>query len=39
MNGRPSERCGGCVWWHEGPLMCKGCPNNPDTRRKKAGGD
>ena len=29
--GRLSMRCGDCVWWYEGPLMCDGCPNNPET--------
>ncbi len=37
MERRPGERCGDCVWWHEGPILCEGCPNNPETKAKKAG--
>jgi len=28
---RPSEKCNGCIWWYEDPLLCQGCPNNPDA--------
>jgi hypothetical protein len=31
MKERPSERCEDCVWWREGPFLCAGCPNNPET--------
>ena len=31
MSGRPSDKCGNCVWWHEGSMLCQGCPNNPET--------
>ena len=31
MERRPSEQCEDCIWWHEEPLLCKGCPNNPET--------
>ena len=35
MNQRPSDKCGGCVWWYEGPLLCEGCPNNPEPEAIK----
>lgn len=35
MNKPPSNKCGNCVWWYEGPLLCKGCPNNPETETMK----
>ena len=35
MNQLPSDKCGGCVWWYEGPLMCDGCPNNPQSETIK----
>jgi len=31
---RPSEKCNGCIWWYEDPLLCQGCPNNPDTEER-----
>ncbi len=37
MERRPGERCGDCVWWYEGPILCEGCPNNPETEAKKTG--
>ena len=39
MNKPPSDKCGECVWWNEGPILCDGCPNNPETETKKAGGE
>ena len=39
MNKPSSERCGECVWWYEGPILCQGCPNNPETETKKIGGN
>jgi hypothetical protein len=35
MEKRPSEKCGDCVWWYEEPILCEGCPNNPETETKK----
>ena len=37
MIDRPSERCGGCIWWCEEPAVCEGCPNNPDTKKEGWG--
>jgi len=28
-----SDRCGDCVLWHEGPIMCIDCPNYPEVER------
>ena len=28
MYNSPSDRCGDCPWWHEGPIMCIDCPNH-----------
>ena len=35
MNQSPSDKCGDCVWWHEGPLVCQACPNNPESETMK----
>jgi hypothetical protein len=35
MEQRPSEECGDCFWWYEDPLLCRGCPNNPDTKESR----
>ncbi len=35
MNQRLSDKCGDCVWWYEGPLLCEGCPNNPASETMK----
>jgi hypothetical protein len=35
MNQLPSEKCGNCIWWYEGPLLCEGCPNNPESEARK----
>ena len=35
MNQPLSDRCGNCVWWYEGPLLCEGCPNNPESEEMK----
>ena len=35
MNEPLSEQCGDCVWWYEGPLLCEGCPNNPESEAMK----
>jgi hypothetical protein len=35
MNQPPSEKCGDCVWWYEGPLLCEACPNNPESETMK----
>jgi len=39
MNKPSSERCGECVWWYEGPILCQGCPNNSETETKEIGGN
>ena len=31
MHNSPSDRCGDCPWWHEGPIMCIDCPNHPEA--------
>jgi len=35
MTERPSEKCDDCIWWYEDPLLCQGCPNNPDTEESR----
>ena len=35
MNEPPSEQCRDCVWWYEGPILCMGCPNNPESEIRK----
>jgi hypothetical protein len=35
MNQPPSDKCGDCVWWYEGALLCVGCPNNPESETMK----
>jgi hypothetical protein len=35
MNQAPSDKCGDCVWWYEGPLLCEACPNNPESETMK----
>ena len=35
VNQLPSDKCGDCVWWYEGPQLCEGCPNNPESEAMK----
>jgi hypothetical protein len=35
MNQPSSDKCGDCVWWQEGPLVCQACPNNPESETIK----
>jgi hypothetical protein len=35
MKHKPSERCEDCFWWHEDPVLCEGCPNNPETEERR----
>jgi hypothetical protein len=35
MEQRPSEGCENCVGWHEDPLLCVGCPNDPESGKTK----
>ena len=35
MNQAPSDKCGDCVWWYEGPILCEGCPDNLKSEAMK----
>jgi hypothetical protein len=37
MKHRPSDSCEDCFWWHEDPVLCEGCPNNPETEDRREG--
>ena len=33
MHNPPSDRCGVCLWWHKGAIMCIDCPTYPEAER------
>jgi hypothetical protein len=35
MEERPSQKCNDCISWYDDPLLCQGCPSNPDTEKSR----
>ena len=36
LDKAPGDECGDCIWWYEGPILCEGCPHNPESEASEA---